>query len=388
MFDIDAALRQVVESEGSDLHLKVPSPPMIRTHGELSPIPDAVPLTAEDTEQALRHIVKDAALLEEFDRVGEADLSYSIAGLSRFRVNVFRQRGSVAIACRAIPFQVRTVEDLGLPPVIRTLAEEQRGIVLLTGTTGSGKSTTLASMVDHINSTRARNIITLEDPIEYLHRDKRSIISQREVGMDTESFARAMRRVLRQDPDVILIGEMRDEETVRTALSAAETGHLVLSTLHTLDATETVNRIIDFFPPHLQQQARVMLAATLRGVVGQRLVKRVGGEGRVAVCEVLVATGRVQDLILNPQETGRLTEVISEGEYYGMQTFDQALLGHVMAGNIDRDLAYEVASSPHDFKLMLDAKGERSSGIEQVLKDGPEEPEETVSSGPPASLMG
>ena len=243
--------------------------------------------------------------------------------------------------------------------------------MLLTGTTGSGKSTTLASMVDHINSTRARNIITLEDPIEYLHRDKRSIISQREVGMDTESFARAMRRVLRQDPDVILIGEMRDEETVRTALSAAETGHLVLSTLHTLDATETVNRIIDFFPPHLQQQARVMLAATLRGVVGQRLVKRVGGEGRVAVCEVLVATGRVQDLILNPQETGRLTEVISEGEYYGMQTFDQALLGHVMAGNIDRDLAYEVASSPHDFKLMLDAKGERSSGIEQVLKDGP-----------------
>ena len=219
--------------------------------------------------------------------------------------------------------------------MIRTLAEEQRGIVLLTGTTGSGKSTTLAAMVDHINSTRSRNIITLEDPIEYLHGDKRSIISQREVGMDTEGFARAMRRVLRQDPDVILIGEMRDEETVRTALSAAETGHLVLSTLHTLDATETVNRIIDFFPPHLQQQARVMLAATLRGVVGQRLVKRVGGDGRVAVCEVLVATGRVQDLILNPQETGRLTEVISEGEYYGMQTFDQALLGHVLEGNID-----------------------------------------------------
>ena len=210
--------------------------------------------------------------------------------------------------------------------MIRKLAEEQRGIVLLTGTTGSGKSTTLAAMVDHINSTRSRNIITLEDPIEYLHRDKRSIISQREVGADTESFARAMRRVLRQDPDVILIGEMRDEETVRTALSAAETGHLVLSTLHTLDATETVNRIIDFFPPHLQQQARVMLAATLRGVVGQRLVPSAGGDGRVAVCEVLVVTGRVQDLILNPKETGRITEVIAEGEYYGMQTFDQALL--------------------------------------------------------------
>jgi twitching motility protein PilT len=388
MFDIDAALRQVVESEGSDLHLKVPAPPMIRIHGELGPIPDALPLKPDDTEQALRHIVKDASLLEEFDRVGEADFSYAIPGLSRFRVNAFRQRGSVAIACRAIPFQVRTVEDLGLPPVIRTLAEEQRGIVLLTGTTGSGKSTTLAAMVDHINSSRSRNIITLEDPIEYLHRDKRSIISQREVGMDTESFARAMRRVLRQDPDVILIGEMRDEETVRTALSAAETGHLVLSTLHTLDATETINRIIDFFPPHLQQQARVMLAATLRGVVGQRLVKRAGGEGRVAVCEVLVATGRVQDLVLNPQETGRLTEVISEGAYYGMQTFDQALLGHVLEGNIDRDLAFEIASSPHDFKLMLEAKGQRASGIEQVLKDGDEQPAEIVPAGPPASLMG
>ncbi|MET0927686.1 MAG: type IV pilus twitching motility protein PilT [Solirubrobacterales bacterium] len=389
MFDVDAALRTVVESEGSDLHLKVPSPPMIRTHGELGPIPGGQPLTPEDTEAALHHIINDADLLEEFDKVGEADFSYSIRGVSRFRVNAFRQRGTVAIACRAIPFQVRTTEDLGLPDVIRTLAEEQRGIVLLTGTTGSGKSTTLAAMVDHINSTRSRNIITLEDPIEYLHGDKRSIISQREVGMDTEGFGRAMRRILRQDPDVILIGEMRDEETVRTALSAAETGHLVLSTLHTLDATETVNRIIDFFPPHLQQQARVMLAATLRGVVGQRLVKRVGGDGRVAVCEVLVATGRVQDLILNPQETGRLTEVISEGEYYGMQTFDQALLGHVLEGNIDADLAFEVASSPHDFKLMLDAKGARSSGIEQVLETDEERPvAEAAPTGPPATLLG
>ena len=388
MFDIDAALRKVVEGEGSDLHLKVPSPPMVRVHGELRPIEGAEGLNPEDTEEALRHIVKDAALLDEFDKVGEADFSYALPGLSRFRVNAFRQRGSVAIACRAIPFQVRTVADLGLPEVITTLAGEQRGIVLLTGTTGSGKSTTLAAMVDHINSTRPRNIITLEDPIEYLHRDKQSIISQREVGMDTESFNRAMRRILRQDPDVILIGEMRDEETVRTALSAAETGHLVLSTLHTLDATETVNRIIDFFPPHLQQQARVMLAATLRGVVGQRLVKRAGGEGRVAICEVLVATGRVQDLILNPQETGRLTEVIAEGEYYGMQTFDQALLGHVLAGNVDREVAFEAASSVHDFKLMLGAKGQRSSGIEQVLGNPDERPEEHAPAGPPATLIG
>ena len=308
-------------------------------------------------------------LREEFAKVGEADYSYDLPGVSRFRVNTFRQRGHVSIVCRAIPFQVRTVDDLGLPPVIRDLADEQRGIILLTGTTGSGKSTTLAAMIDQINSTRARHIVTLEDPIEYLHRDKHSIIKQREVGQDTESFARAMRRVLRQDPDVILIGEMRDEETVRTALSAAETGHLVLSTLHTLDATETINRIIDFFPPHLQQQARVMLASTLRGVVGQRLMPKAGGEGRVAVCEVMVVTGRVQDLILNPNETGRITEVISEGEYYGMQTFDQALLKHVMAGNVDEKEAMDVASSPHDFKLMLDAQGQRASGIEQVMQD-------------------
>ena len=366
-FDIDAALRYVVEHEGSDLHVKVPASPMARVHGELSPIPNMDVLTPEDTDTALEQILHEPTLLAEFAEVGEADFSYDLPGVSRFRVNAFRQRGHVSIVCRAIPFQVRTVDDLGLPPVIRTLAEEKRGIVLLTGTTGSGKTTTLAAMIDKINSQKAQHIVTLEDPIEYLHRDKRSIINQREVGQDTESFGRAMKRVLRQDPDVILIGEMRDEETVRTALSAAETGHLVLSTLHTLDATETINRIIDFFPPHLQQQARVMLAATLRGVVGQRLMPRKGGAGRVAVCEVMVVTGRIQDLILNPNETGKITEVIAEGEYYGMQTFDQALLKHVMAGTVDETDAMEVASSPHDFKLMLQAKGQRASGIEQVM---------------------
>jgi twitching motility protein PilT len=365
-FDIDAALRYVVERDGSDLHVKVPAPPMSRIDGELRPIEGTEPLTPEDTDSALEHICHDPELLQEFAKVGEADFSYDLSGVSRFRVNAFRQRGHVSIVCRAIPLQVRTLEDLGLPEVMHKLAEEQRGIVLLTGTTGSGKSTTLAAMIDQINSTKPRHIVTLEDPIEYLHRDKLSIINQREVGQDTESFARAMRRVLRQDPDVILIGEMRDEETVRTALSAAETGHLVLSTLHTLDATETVNRIIDFFPPHLQQQARVMLASTLRGVVGQRLMPRKDG-GRVAVCEVLVVTGRVQDLILNPNETGKITQVIAEGEYYGMQTFDQALLKHVLAGTVDETDAMEVASSPHDFKLMLEAGGERASGIEQVM---------------------
>ncbi len=372
MFDIDQALRHLIEIGGSDLHVKVPAPPMVRLQGSLQPIEGAAPLTGEETDAALRHIIDDAELLAEFEKSGEADFSYSIPNFSRFRVNAFRQRGSVSIAIRAIPFVIRTVEDLGLPPAITALAEEQRGIVLLTGTTGSGKSTTLAAMVDHINSTRARHIITLEDPIEYLHPDKMSIINQREVGQDTESFGRAMRRILRQDPDAILIGEMRDEETVRTALSAAETGHLVLSTLHTLDATETVNRIIDFFPPHLQGQARVMLAATLRGVVGQRLVKSIDGQGRVAVCEILVATGRVQDLILNPEETGRLGEVIAEGEFYGMQTYDQALMHHVLAGNIDEAVAYDAATSPHDFKLMLEAKGQRASGIESVMEEEPQ----------------
>jgi len=369
-FDIDAALRYVVESEGSDLHVKVASPPMARIHGALKPIEDSDSLSEEETEAALEHILADAALLKEFADEGEVDFSYEIRGLSRFRVNAFRQRGWVSIACRAIPFQVRTIDDLGLPEVIRDLAEQPRGIVLLTGTTGSGKSTTLAAMIDHINSSRSRHVVTLEDPIEYLHRDKLSIINQREVGQDTESFARAMRRVLRQDPDVILIGEMRDEETVRTALAAAETGHLVLSTLHTLDASETINRIIDFFPPHLQQQARVMLASTLRGAVSQRLVPRIDGNGRVAVCEVMVVTGRVQDLILNPQETGRITEVIAEGSYYGMQTFDQALLTHVVAQSISEETAFEVASSAHDFKLMLAAQGQRASGIEQVTGNG------------------
>jgi twitching motility protein PilT len=367
MFEIDSALRTLVERGGSDLHVKVAAAPTIRLHGELVPLEGHGPLSGEDTEKAF-HDIAEVRSLTEFEEDGEADFSYALPGVSRFRVNTFKQRGSISIVCRAIPFEIRSVEELGLPKVVTDLAEEQRGIILVTGTTGSGKSTTLAAMIDHINRTRAHHIVTLEDPIEYLHEDKGSIVNQREVGSDTESFARAMRRVLRQDPDVILIGEMRDEETVRTALSAAETGHLVLSTLHTLDATETVNRIIDFFPPHLQQQARVMLAATLRGVVGQRLMPRKGG-GRVAVCEVLVVTGRVQDLILNPNETGRITEVIAEGEYYGMQTFDQALLKHVLAGTVDEADAMDVASSPHDFKLMLEAQGQRASGIEQVLGD-------------------
>jgi twitching motility protein PilT len=365
MFDIDSALRTLVERQGSDLHIKVDSPPIARMHGDLIPLEGFGELTPQDTEKALQDIA-EARSLAEFEAEGETDFSYELAGVSRFRVNSFKQRGAISIVCRAIPFEIRSIEQLGLPDVVRSMAEEARGIILVTGTTGSGKSTTLAAMIDHINQTRSRHIVTLEDPIEYLHADKRSIVNQREVGSDTKSFGQAMRRVLRQDPDVILIGEMRDEETVRTALSAAETGHLVLSTVHTLDATETINRIIDFFPPHLQQQARVMLSSTLKGAIAQRLVPDITGEGRVPASEILVVTGRVQDLILNPEETGKITEVISEGEYYGMRTFDQALLTYTMEGRISEETAMDYASSPHDFKLMLAAKGQRASGIEQL----------------------
>jgi twitching motility protein PilT len=254
-----------------------------------------------------------------------------------------------------------------LPPVINDLADEERGIVLLTGTTGSGKSTTLAAMIDRMNTHASKHIVTIEDPVEFLHRDKTSIINQREVGEDTGSFSKALRRVLRQDPDVILVGEMRDEETVRTALSAAETGHLVLSTVHTVDASETVNRIIDFFPESEQRQARAMLAGTLKGVISQRLVPTPDHNGRVATCEILRMTGRVRDMILNPDETGRLPEVIAEGGYYGMQTFDQALLAHVQAGLVAMDDALKAATHPHDFKLLVSSEGQRSTSVDQLL---------------------
>jgi twitching motility protein PilT len=366
MFDVDECLRHLIQIEGSDLHLKVPLPPMVRVHGHLTEIDGQEPLDPNDTGSALRHMLKEAEKLDEFDKEGEVDFAYAISGLARFRVNAFRQRGSVSIVCRAIPFSIRSIQELDLPPVITELADEERGIVLLTGTTGSGKSTTLAAMVDHINQTNAKHIVTIEDPIEYLHRDRTSIINQREVGIDTASFQRALRRVLRQDPDVILIGEMRDEETVHTALSAAETGHLVLSTVHTVDATESINRLLDFFPPHQQQQARAMIAGVLKGVVSQRLVPNVAGDGRVAVCEILRMTGRVKDLITNPNETARLHEVIEEGEYYGMQTFDQALLGHLQAGRISMETALRTATHPHDFKLLVAADGRKATSMEDL----------------------
>jgi len=364
-FDLHEALQYLSDKEGSDLHVKVGSPPMVRISGELEPIPDIPTLTPADTEEALHEILKNPARVQELEDEGEVDFASAIPGLARFRINAFRQRGSISFVCRRIPYGITTIEELGLPDAVRDTAEEPRGIVLVTGTTGSGKSTTLAAMVDHVNTTRPRHIVTIEDPIEFLHSDKRSVINQREVGSDTASFGRALRRVLRQDPDIILIGEMRDEETVRTALSAAETGHLVLSTLHTADASETVNRVIDFFPPHEHRQVRAMLAATLRGVISQRLVPAIGG-GRVAALEILRTTGRVRDSITDPNQTGHLAQIIAEGAYYGMQTFDQALFGQFKEGNITREDALAMASSPQDFKLLLAAEGRVGTSMQDL----------------------
>ena len=370
MFDLHEALRYVVENDGSDLHVKVPARPMARFRGHLEPLPQyQEALTPAEAERVLRQMLAEHSdKMAAFDSENEIDFSYTVPDLARFRVNAFRQRGSVSIVARVIPFTVRTIAELGLPSVLETVADEERGLILLTGTTGSGKSTTLAAIINFINQSKARHIVTIEDPIEYLHRDIQSIINQREVGMDTESFGRAMRRVLRQDPDVILIGEMRDEETVRTALSAAETGHLVLSTVHTLDAAESVNRIIDFFQPHEQTQARAMLAGTLRAVVSQRLVQTVDRKARVAVCEILRMTGRARDMIIDPEQTDRLREVIAEGAYYGMQTFDQALLEHYQGGRVSMEDAMRVASSPHDFKLLVAGEGRTATSMNDLTR--------------------
>ena len=365
-FDLHFCLHYLIEHGGSDLHLKVPSPPVVRIDGSMKPVDGLAPLTPEDTEGAVHEMLGDPDKLQEFNDEGEVDFAYSIPGLARFRCNAFRQRGSVSVVVRAIPVSIKTIGELSLPPVIRELAEEERGIVLLTGTTGSGKSTTLAAMIDHINSTRRRHIVTVEDPLEFLHEDKKSIINQREVGMDTGSFKRALRRVLRQDPDVILIGEMRDEETVHTALSAAETGHLVFSTVHTVDAAETVNRLIDFFPPHMHNQVRAMIASTLKGAVSQRLVPTADGRGRIACCEVLRMTGRVRDMITDPAQTGKLPEVIAEGSFYGMQTFDQHLFEHLKSGRVEMDTAIQFATSPHDFKLLVAADGKRGTTMDDL----------------------
>jgi len=352
VLDLDKLLRYAVERGASDIHLKVGSGPFLRVDGRLEQT-DNEPVTPAETER-IAFAIMPKLRADEFLATSEADFAYSVSGLGRFRCNVMRQRGSVGLVLRRVQLTIPSFEELGLPPVVKRMAENPRGLVLATGPTGSGKTTTLAAMIDQINERVARHIVTIEDPIEVLHRDKMSIVNQREVGTDTADFNSALKRVLRQDPDVILIGEMRDPETVATALTAAETGHLVLSTLHTINATESVNRIIDFFPPHQHRQIRMSLAGALRGIVSQRLVEKRGGVGRVPAVEVLVATGRVFDKIVNPEETYEIEQVIAEGEYYGMQTFDQSLLGLYKRGEIDLREALTASTRPHDLRLMIE----------------------------------
>jgi twitching motility protein PilT len=349
---IAGLLRTVVTSRASDLHLRAGHPPATRVDGHLrSAAPDV--LTADDTEAIASSLMPEQRT-REFAQTGETDFAYEVDDVGRFRVNVFRQRGTTALVLRSIPGAIPALHELGLPPVVEHLADQRDGLVLVTGRAGAGKTTTLASMIDHINTTRDGHVLTIEDPIEYVHVNKRCVVSQREVGVDTDDFRTALRRLLRQDPDVILIGEMRDPETVWAAISAAETGHLVLSTLHTVTAIETVHRILDLFPSEQHGEVRTSLAANLRGIVSLRLLPRAEGTGRVPATEVLVGTGRVFDRITAPDRTYELEEVISEGAYYGMRTFDQSLAELYREGTISRQVALGAATRRHDLQLMID----------------------------------
>lgn len=348
-------LHALASTGGSDLHVKVGSAPRVRVDGRLRKlqVPDLKP---RDTEHMVAEVVPEE-LVDSFRHTHEADFAYSVPGVGRFRVNAYQARGTFGMVFRRVAVGAQSLGELGLPEVVGELALEPRGLVLVTGPTGSGKTTTLASMVDLINVYREVNIVTIEDPIEILHQDKKAIISQREVGQDTADFTAALRAAMRQDPDVILVGEMRDVETVRAALSAAETGHLVLSTLHTIDAGETINRIVDFFPPHEQKQVRVALAQALRGIVSQRLVRRANGTGRCAAIEVMVNTGRTADAIVDPQNAPPLLDLIREGEYYKMQTFDQHLFELIRDDIVTYEEACSVASNPQDLTVELRAAG-------------------------------
>ena len=352
--DLATLLRTLAENDGSDLHLKVGSPPIIRVDGVLRRL-EGNRLTPQDTQLLASQIMPP-------DRRGwleqkkETDFALSVPGVGRFRANVFYQRGSITLVLRRVRVGSKTYEELGLPPVVSQLADAARGLILVTGPTGSGKTTTLACMIDQINSTRAVHVVTIEEPIEVLHPDRMATVNQREIGMDTESYAAAMRSVVRQDPDVILIGEMRDADTVGAALAAGETGHLVLSTLHTTDTIETVNRVVDFFPPYQQHQVRVTLASVLKGVICMRLVPKAGG-GRVPAIEVMINNGRIADRIMDSSRTSEIREIIADGDFYGMQTFDQSLLEMVRKGLVAIDDALRASSQPHDFMLMLEQAG-------------------------------
>ena len=351
--ELNDILSIAVKGKASDIHLKAGLPPMFRINGKLVPLKDGQRIRSEDLSRIALSIMNDYQR-ERFKQVNELDLAYGIPGLGRFRVNVFQQRGSVGIVLRIIPFRVRSLDSLALPAVLKSIAAEKRGLILVTGTTGSGKSTTLAAIIDHINSHKTLHVITVEDPIEFLIRDKRSMINQREVGVDTISFSQALKSALRQDPDVILVGEMRDLETIETALLAAETGHLVLSTLHTLDATETISRIVSVFPPHQQRHVRLQLGAVLRSVISQRLVPTRDKKGRVAALEILRTTPRVREMIEDEERTKELADVIAEGHIsYGMQTFDQALMMLYKTGSISYEEALRQATNPSNFALRV-----------------------------------
>ena len=372
---INDILKAATERKASDVHLKVGAHPLIRVDGTLVPLVEFKRLMQEDTI-AMAFSMMSTQQKEKFKQALEIDIAYSVPGLGRFRCNIFQQRGSVGLVLRLIPARILTVSELLLPPVIERIAEEERGLVLVTGTTGSGKSTTLAAMIDHVNSTRNCHIVTVEDPIEFLHRDKKSIINQREVEVDTRSFSVALRSGLRQDPDVILVGEMRDYETIETALLAAETGHLVLSTLHTLDATETVNRIISVFPPHQQKQIRIQLAVVLRSIISMRLLPRADGLGRVPAVEVLISTAYIRECIEQKEKTKLIRDAIAAGtSQYGMQTFDQSLFGLYKSGLITLDEAIRRSSNPDEFKL-------RVQGIQSTADIAREEMESTLEGSP------
>jgi twitching motility protein PilT len=373
--ELNAVLARAVQLGASDVHLKTGQPPILRRDGELGLLPEHPPLSEEDLAGALARVAELApAKPQVFNETGELDVAYTSPELPRFRVNGFRQRGSISFAFRVIPKEVPSFEDLGLPNGVRRLAEEHRGLVLVTGATGSGKTTTLAAVIDHINRTRRQHIVTIEDPIEILHDDRGCIVNQREVGLDTDSFLAAIRRVLRQDPDVILIGELRDAETAETALKAAESGHFVLSTMHTIDAAETVNRMIEFFPPEKQEQIRSILAGVLRGVISQRLLPRVEG-GRVAAVEVMVNNSRIADLI-RENKTEEIPDAIAEGEFFDMQTFADALIQHVVAGEVDSEVAANAATNRHDFLVALEqALKRKAAGLDEdgaMLQPAPE----------------
>jgi twitching motility protein PilT len=350
---VNDLLKVAVEAGASDLHLKVGSFPMMRVRGELMPAVSDRRLSHDDIV-AMANAVLPTHQREKFKSQHEVDLAYSVSGLGRFRCNAFQQRGTVGMVFRVIPIDVGSIDSLELPVVLKRIAAEQRGLVLVTGTTGSGKTTTLASMIHEINATRTAHVMTLEDPIEYLHRDLRSMINQREIGTDTQTFAQALRSALRQDPDVILVGEMRDHETIETALLAAETGHLVFSTLHTLDATETVNRVAAVFPPHQQHQVRLQLASVLRAVVSLRLIPKADGKGRAPACEVLISTPFIRDCIVDKDKTHLIPGAIAAGtSQYGMQTFDQSIFSLFERGLVSYEEALRWASNVDEFNLRV-----------------------------------